>query len=270
MQSTLVGDYLSAFKGSGLDFDQLREYQMGDDIRFIDWNSSAKSNKLMVKQFIEERDRTIILAIDISASSDYSSDHELRSQTIAQVAASLAFIATTNKDKVGALFFSSEIEKWIPPSRGKGHYAKILESIFSIKPKQKSTCIKSALNFLLSLKQRNSILFMLSDWIDDSESYVKLLKIARYKFDFIGIRFLDACEQKLPLYGLIDLEDPETGESVTIDTRKDTDTFLRARQLEQNRLFKKQKIDLLDLSVGKPFVTPLIQFFHHRTRKQIR
>lgn len=270
MQSTLSGDYVSAFKGSGLDFDQLREYQMGDDVRFIDWNCSAKSNKLMIKQFIEERDRTVILAIDVSASSHYSSNHELRSQTIAQVASALAFIATHNKDKVGALFFSDTVEKWIPPNRGKSHYAQILEALCSLTPKNKKTSIQAALHFLLSLKQRNAILFMLSDWIDEIESYEKLLKVARFKFDFIGVRLLDQCEHELPSFGMLDLQDPETGELVTIDTRAITKTFLHARQLEQNIFFKKQKIDLLDLIAGKSFVNSMVKFFHQRTRKQVR
>ncbi len=123
MQTTLTGDYLSAFKGSGLEFDQLREYQIGDDVRAIDWNSSAKMHKIMVKQYIEERDRTIILAIDVSQSNSYSSTEELRKDYIAEVAASLAFIAADSKDKVGALFFSDRVEKWIPPSRGCGQAA---------------------------------------------------------------------------------------------------------------------------------------------------
>jgi len=269
MKSSLSGDYLSAFKGTGLEFDQLREYQMGDDVRFIDWNSSAKMNKVMIKQFIEERDRTVILAIDVSASSQYSSNDELRSHTIAQVAATLAFIATHNKDKVGALFFSDDVEKWIPPNRGKGHYATILETFFSLKPKNKQTNIATALRFLASLKQRNAIVFMLSDWIDSCDSYATLLKIARFKFDFIGVRLLDDCEQELPRFGLLNLQDLETGEMITIDTRI-KNTFLRTRKLEQDKLFKKQKIDLLDLLVGKPFVIKMIQFFHQRTKRQVR
>ena len=152
MQSELGGDYLSAFKGYGLEFDQLREYQMGDDVRFIDWNSSAKMNKIMIKQFIEERDRTVILAIDISASSQYSSNKELRSETIAQVTAALAFIATNSKDKVGAVFFSDRIEKWIAPTRGQAHYGKIIEALFTIKPRGKKTSFIEVLRFLINLK----------------------------------------------------------------------------------------------------------------------
>lgn len=266
-QNTLVGDYLSAFKGRGLEFDQLRDYQIGDDIRFIDWNSSAKMNKMMVKQFVEERDRTIILGIDISSSTFFSSKKDLRSSTISQVATVLAFIATNNKDKVGALFFSDRIEHWIPPKKGLVHYGKILNTIFSIKPERKKTDIKEALKFLISIKKRNAITFLLSDWIDDVQNYSNLLKVASIKFDFVGIRFLDYCEQEIPEFGLIEVCDPETGEKVITDSR--VNIFLKQRRLEQEKLFKKYKIDLLDLSVSRPFINPMINFFHQRVRRQI-
>lgn len=272
MQSQLTGDYLSAFKGTGLDFDQLRDYEMGDDVRFIDWNSSAKANKLVVKQFIEERDRTIILAIDVSASTNFSSTEELRNETIAHLATALTFIANINKDKVGVLFFSDHVEKWIPPSRGKAHYNTILKALFTIKVQNKKTSINQALHFLLSLKKRNAILFMLSDWIDDFEGYSKLLKIARFKYDFIGVRLLDEREEKLPAFGLLPIYDPETGETITIDTRpkkKKINEFLQNYRHEQKKNFEKHKIELLDLEVGKPFINPLIKFFHKRTRRQI-
>ncbi|MFH0898082.1 MAG: DUF58 domain-containing protein, partial [bacterium] len=187
----ITGDYLSAFKGSGLEFDRLRDYQMGDDIRFIDWKSSAKMNKLMVKEFVEERDRTVILGIDISASSLYSSQQELRTESIAQLATTLAFVAQENKDKVGAFFFSDHIEKWIPPCKGNLHIGKIIDTIFTIKPKGKKTNITEALRFLVNLKKRNAIAFMISDWIDVSSLYSKLLRVASVEYDFLAVRILD-------------------------------------------------------------------------------
>lgn len=267
-KNAITGDYLSAFKGTGLEFDQLREYNMGDDIRFIDWNSSAKMNKMMVKQFVEERDRTIILAIDISASSVFSSNEELRESTISNVATTLAFISTHNKDKVGALFFSDKIEKWIAPKKGRSHFGKIVEHLFSIKATNKKTDISQALSFLISLKKKNSVVFLLSDWIDDTDKYSKLLKVASIKFDLIGMRFLDACEHTIPKFGFLDIQDPETGESITIDTRKEN-KYLKNRQEEQEKLFSKNKIDLLDLQVGKPFVNKIIKFLHKRIRRQV-
>ncbi len=275
MQSSIAGDYLSAFKGSGLEFNQLREYQQGDDVRFIDWNSSAKMDKIMVKQFIEERDRTIIIAIDISTSSLYSSTYELRQATIAQVAATLSYIAHVCKDKVGVLFFSDQVEKWIPPSRGSAHVGSIIDTIFSFKPAGKKTSINEALRFLIKLKKRNAVIFMLSDWIDADESYKKLLKIAGVEYDFIGVRLLDTCESTFPDIGLLEVVNPETDMVSFIDTRKTRtllnplNLFLKKRIIEQKKLFDKYSVDLLDLPVGKPFVNTLISFFHLRTRRQI-
>lgn len=271
MQTTLTGDYLSAFKGSGLEFDQIREYMMGDDVRSIDWNSSAKMNKIMMKQFIQERDRTIILAIDLSASGLYSSQHELRRDLMAQVSAVLAYISAENKDKVGALFFTDKIEKWIPPSRSKSHNGKILETIFSIEPQGHKTCIADALKFLISIKKRNAVIFMISDWIDDLSSYSKFLKVAGCEYDFIGIRLTDNCEKELPDIGLVEMQDPESGKNFILDTRKqkELNALLKTRLLEQKNLFNKHKIDLLDLSVGQSFINDIIKFFHMRIRRQI-
>ena len=279
MQSSLSGDYLSAFKGSGLEFDQLREYSAGDDVRFIDWNSSAKMNKIMVKQFIEERDRTIILAIDLSASTLYSSQQELRSDSIAQIAAALAFIANHNKDKIGALFFSDHVEEWIAPSRGNVHVGKIIEKLFSITQvsstnthiAHKKTNISQALKFLVNLKKRSAVVFMLSDWIDNQDEYSKLLRLASCKYDFIGIRLLDECERNFPDIGLLDVIDPETGQQFVLDSRKAKvlHKILTTRLIEQKALFDKYRIDLLDIAIGKPFITPLVHFFSQRIRRSI-
>jgi len=275
MQSTIAGDYLSAFKGTGLEFHQIREYNMGDDVRSIDWLSSAKMNKIMVKQFIEERERTVILAIDVSASTQYSSQHELRTETITQLAGTLAFIASENKDKVGALFFSDTIEQWIPPSKGNVHIGKIIETLFSLKPNNKQTNIAYALSHLIQLKKRNAVVFMISDWIDYTSDYQKLLRIARCEYDFVSVRILDQCEHTLTNIGMLDIYDNETGEMMVIDTRTKSNDghslnhVLQSRLIEQKRLFEKYRIDLLDLTVAQPFINPLIKFFHQRIRRQI-
>jgi len=269
MKSSLSGDYLSAFKGAGLEFDQIREYVPGDDIRFIDWNSSAKMNKLMVKKFVEERDRTIILAIDVSASTRFSSESELKSETINQISAVLSFISINNKDKVGALFFSDRIEKWIPPSKNKTTYSAILKNLLDLEPKSKSTKIEEAIKFLIMLKKQNAIVFLISDWIDELENYSKLLKVASLKYDFIAMRILDKCEKELPKFGLLETQDSETGENVIIDTRQKLNIFLRERLIQQKKTFEKYKIDCLDLNSGEPFINPMIEFFHKRIRRQI-
>lgn len=271
MHTSISGDYLSAFKGSGLEFDQIREYQHGDDIRSIDWNSSAKMNKIMVKQFIEERDRTIILAIDISASSLYSSSFELRQDLIAQLTAAVAYISGENKDKVGVLFFTDQVEKWIPPGRGRAHNGKILETIFSIKPKSCGTNIETALKFLISLKKRNAVVFFVSDWIDDLAKYSKLLKVAGCEYDMICVNVFDKCEQSFPDVGFLQVRDPESGQIFTLDSRQKNqlNNFFAARLLQQQKLFNKYKIDLLNIKIGQSFVLELVNFFHKRIRRQI-
>lgn len=275
MQNVLSGDYISAFKGSGLEFDQIREYNMGDDIRFIDWNSSAKMNKIMVKQFIEERDRTIIIAIDISGSTNYSSTPDLRRNYIAQLAGTLAFIAQESKDKVGVLFFSDRIEKWIPPSKGNVHIGSIIEHIFSLQPTSLKTDLSEPLKFLINLKKRNAVVFMISDWIALNTDYTKLLSMANVEYDFIAVRMLDEREHSFPDVGFIEIQDPESGETVTLDTRKHHKTtknvnlFLGAHAAAGKQLFEKHTIDFLDLTIGRPFVKNLATFFHKRIRRQI-
>ncbi len=274
IQSGLSGDYLSAFKGTGLEFDKIRDYQLGDDVRFIDWNCSARMNKMMVKQFVEERERTIILMIDVSKSEQYSSKKDLKKDMVATISSVLAFVASENKDKVGAFFFSDKVEKWIAPARGELHVGKILEKIFSIKPTSNKTNINEALKFLIKLKKRNSVVFMLSDWIDDINNYSKILKVASCEYDFVGVRILDDCEKSFPNVGLLQIRDLETDKVITIDTRKSEgkktiNTFLNVRLLEQKGLFDKYKIDLLDLTVDQPFIHPMINFFRSRIRRQI-
>ena len=275
MKTGLSGDYLSAFKGAGLEFEKIREYQSGDDVRFIDWNSSARSNKIMVKQFVEERERTVILVIDISASSLYSSKEDLKKDLIANVASSLSFIASNSNDNVGALFFSDKVEKWIPPAKGDLHVGKIIENIFTIKPSGVRTNILETLKFLIKLKKKNAIVFMISDWLDDISSYSKILKVVSCEYDFLGVRVLDDCEKNFPDVGLLQCKDLESGKEVFINTGgKDKDgnvlgKILKMRCLEQDRLFTKYKIDLLDLTVGRQFVNPMVSFFRKRIRRQI-
>ena len=274
MRNTLSGDYLSAFKGSGLEFEQIREYIPGDDIRTIDWNSSAKMDKIMVKQFVQERDRTVIIAIDVSKSTFFSSSNELKKQAIESLAGTLALIASTNKDNVGVLLFSDIIEQWVAPSKGNVHLGTILKTIFSFNPQGSKTNLAQALQFLIALKKRNAVVFMISDWIDTTSSYTKFLKIAGCEYDFVGVRMLDTVEKQFPDIGLIDLEDSEEGVLLTINATKSMNQgsihyVLHSRFIEQKKLFEKYSIDLLDLAVEKSFLTPLINFFHKRIRRQV-
>jgi uncharacterized protein (DUF58 family) len=269
MQTTLAGDYVSAFKGSGLEFHQIREYQRGDDVRAIDWNSSAKMNKVMVKQFIEERDRTVIIAIDVSGSGGYGSAQELRHEVSSELAATLAFIAQENKDNVGVLFFTDTIKQWIPPSKSSTNFGRIIENIFTTKPSG-GTDITQALRFLISLKKRNAIVFMISDWIDQSRDYSPLLRVMAHEYDFVCMRTLDRCERDLPNVGLLEVIDPETGAHVLLNTSDKTiQAFLHRRLAAQRALFEKNRIDMLDIPLHEPFVQALTKFFHKRIQRQI-
>lgn len=272
MASALSGDYLSAFKGSGLEFHQIRDYVPGDDVRFIDWNSSAKMNKIMIKQFVEERERTILLVFDLSSSTFVSSKEELKHDAMANVAAMLAFIAHENKDKVGALFFSDVVEHWITPSKGNIHLANIMKHLFESKPERKGTNIAQALRFLISLKKRGAIVFFISDFIDASTESFDLLKIARREYDFIAVRVTDQTEHTLPDIGLLEVQDSETGMISTIDTRRGphgVSFFLTKRMAEQKRLFEKLRIDHIDIMTGRPFFNDIARFFKQRIRRQI-
>ena len=273
MRSALSGDYLSAFRGSGLEFDQLREYQLGDDPRCIDWNSSAKTDTLMVKQYREERDRTIILAIDTSSSLDYSSQEEQRKELVEQLAASIAYIAGENNDKVGALFFSDRIDQWIAPARGSAHHNRILESIFLQNYEHKETDIATALRFLMNLKKKGAVLFLISDWIDENPMLSKLLKIISCEYDTIALRIIDPCEYLLPAVGLIDMYDPEGASFFTLNCSKkellSINKLLTQRLDMQKRMLSRYRVETVDLTVGKPFITPLLTFFRQRTRRQI-
>ncbi|MCK4499173.1 DUF58 domain-containing protein, partial [Candidatus Babeliales bacterium] len=206
VHSAMAGDYAAAFKGTGFEFDQIREYVAGDDVRFVDWNASAKAGSLMVKECVPERDRTIIFAIDCSASNLYSSQENLRKTVILQVASALAFIANNTHDKVGALLFSDTVHQWFAPKCGEGHIAKILESIYSITASGKATNFSECFKFLADLRKKNAVLFVISDWIagcDESShegyiQYERLLKLISCEYDLVAVRVLDECEYDFP------------------------------------------------------------------------
>ena len=276
MRTSLIGDYLSAFKGSGMEFDQLREYVPGDDVRSIDWYGSLKADKTMVKQFVEERDRTVIVMLDLSASTFFSSQSQLKRDLMVEVASALAFVASNTKDRVGALLYSDRVEKWIAPSRGRMHVSTILDAMLCAPATHRGSDIGQALRFLAGLKMRQAVVFILSDFIDDLERVTALLKLANCKHDCIALRFLDPREQQMPAIGLLEVEDIESGNIVTLDARgqrkqgdANINTMLTARMLQQKRLCEAQKIDLLDLQVGKPYLHSLVQFFHQRIRRSI-
>jgi hypothetical protein len=268
LSGSLVGDTRSALKGTGFEFDQIREYQQGDDVRFIDWRASARTDKILVKQFIEERSRTLLLAVDISASSFFSSSQELRHDILAQVTSALAMVAEYGKDKVGLCLFSDKIEAYIPPGSGKFHVHTIMEAVFGAEPQHKKTNIAIALEHLAQLKRRDAIVFMLSDFIDTN--FEKQLGLVGAMYDFIAVRYLDKNEQAVPAVGLVEIEDIETGRHYTVDMRKkgahSINTHLAERITQQDNLFARYGIDVLDLVNDKHIIGDVIKFFRRRMR----
>ena len=264
LSGSYVGDYSSAKKGAGFECDQIREYQLGDDVRFIDWKSSAKSNKLLVKQYIEERNRSVILAVDMSASSFYGSSKQIKFDVLSEIAAVLSLVADYGKDQASLLLFTDQVELFIPPGRGRKHIHKIMEKLFSFKPTHKKTNIDSALDRLAKLNRRDSIVFLLSDFVGDISP--KKLSVVSRLYDLVAIRCVDKNEHMLPSVGFINVEDIETSEQVLLDTRgsKQINKYLKKRLLEQENIFKKYGVDFLDVSPDKAFIGDIIVFFRRR------
>lgn len=260
LSGTQLGDYSSARKGSGLEFDQLREYQPGDDIRFIDWNSSARHNNVMVREYIEERNRTIMLVVDGSGSQFYGSSNQLKQDLVAQVSSVLAIIADSCKDSVGLILFEDEVKTVLPAKRGRRHVHALMEKVFTHQGVQK-TSIKKALERLIVMNQKDMVVFLLSDFIDTG--YEKLLKIVCKKYETIAIRCLDKCEVNFPSVGYVQMVDSETGEQGLIHA-SNLPGILHARLKETDDLLKKCGAELLTLETKQPFVGQLVRFFRQR------
>lgn len=264
ISGTLIGDVSSAQKGSGFEFDQIREYQQGDDVRFIDWKSSARMNKILVKQYIEERSRTVVLAVDVSGSTFFSSHDELKTNVMSQVAAVLALVAEFGHDRVALLLFSDIIELFIPPGKTKHHIHAVMQSLFSFKPQRSGTDINVALDYVARLKRKDMITFLISDF--SRADFSKQLSIVTKKCELVAVRCLDQTEYQLPLIGLLTVQDPETGTIHTIKGSGAVNDFLKKRIIEQNNVFRQYGIDHIEVTPGKPFMGDLIRFFRKRMR----
>lgn len=264
LSGALIGDYNSARKGLGFEFDQIREYQMGDDVRFIDWNSTAKANKLLVKQYIEERNRTVVIAVDVSSSSFFSSVKLAKFDVMAQVAAVLALVADYGKDHASLVLFSDEVELVVPPKTGKKHIHQIMKCLFEHKSEKKKTNLAAVLKTLATMRSKDAIVFLISDFID--QDFECSLQVVAKKYDLVAIRCLDTNEQVFPNVGFLAIDDIETGQRLSLDTRRKSKVgaFLRKRLLDQSTLFKKCGIDHLEIAPGKPFFGDIIRFFRRR------
>ncbi len=266
LSGLLIGDSRSAMKGSGFEFDQLRDYRMGDDIRCIDWKSSARYNDILIKQYVEERNRTIILAVDVSASSFFSSSCESRWDLFQQVAAVLTIVAEYGRDNVSLLLFSDEVELFIPPGRGRAHTHLLLNRLFSFEPHNNKTSLAAVLKKLSAMKRQDSVIFLLSDFID--HGYEKFLSVVAKNHDLIALCSVDRYELMLPDVGLLPIEDIETGRAVLLDTRaksgKKLETYLNDRHSHQKKLFKKYRVDYLEVCDHKSMIADIVRFFRQR------
>lgn len=264
------GEYHSVFKGRGMSFSEVREYQIGDDVRAIDWNVTARFDHPFIKIFEEERELTVMLLVDMSGSQFFGSQGQLKRDIAVEISAILAFSAMKNNDKVGALLFSDQIEKFIPPRKGRSHALRIVRELISFEPKHTATSIKEALNYLNHILKKRSIVFVISDFMDSG--YEAALRVAGKRHDLIGIRLLDRRENELPRVGLVTFRDAETGAQRWVDTANaKVSAAFRAyrRAVEDSRraTFIKAKLDSIDIRLDKPYMKPLVDFFRLRERR---
>ena len=266
-QQMFSGEYHSAFKGRGMAFSEVREYQYGDDVRNIDWNVTARLNHPYVKVFEEERELTVMLLIDVSGSHLFGTTSQYKSELIAETAATLAFSAIHNNDKVGVVMFSDKIEKFIPPKKGSSHILRIIRELIGYKPEGRGTDISEALRYFTNITKKRSTAFLMSDMIDDD--YENALKIAAGKHDLAVLRIDDPRERTLPNIGLTAFEDLESGALQWIDTssplaRKAYEEHYRHYEEKSEQLMQKYGIDHVTLTTGQDFVKPLIGLFKMR------
>ena len=264
-----AGQYHSAFKGKGMSFSEVREYQYGDDVRDIDWNVTARQNKPYIKVFEEERELTVMLLIDVSNSLDFGSVKQMKKDMVTEIAATLAFSAIQNNDKIGVIFFSDRIEKFIPPKKGRKHILYIIRELLDFKPESKRTDIKMAVEYLTNVIKKRCVTFMMSDFIDDND-YRNALTIANRKHDIVAIQVYDRRLAELPDVGLMKVRDAETGHEQWIDTssaklRNAHHAWWKERQVRLAETFTKSNVDSVSVRTDQDYVKSLLNLFAKRS-----
>jgi len=264
------GQYESVFKGMGMEFSEVREYFPGDDVRAIDWNVTARFGRPFIKKFTEERELTIVLMVDLSGSEQFGSREKSKAEIACEIGAIIAFSALKNQDKVGLILFTEEPEKYLPAKKGRRHVLRIIREILMYRPQKKGTHIQKALEFLNDVVKRRAVVFLISDFI--GENYEKLLRITNKKHDLITIVLNDEREKNLPPIGLLELEDSETGERVLIDSGDPNFTsqymkLVSEEEEKRSKLFKKTRIDSVEIRSDQSYVTPLYRFFRMRAKR---
>jgi uncharacterized protein (DUF58 family) len=264
------GEYHSVFKGRGMEFSEVREYQFGDEIRTIDWNVTARLDHPYVKVFEEERELTVMLLVDMSGSQYFGSQASLKRDIAVELSAILAFSAMKNNDKVGAILFTDKVEKFIAPRKGRSHCLRIIRELLSFEPAHRTTSIKTVLEHLNHIQKKRSIVFLISDFMD--EGYDSALRIAGKRHDLIGVVLNDPRETELPSVGLVTFRDAETGKQRWIDTgdhrlRSGYKNYRGAVQKARQSMFLKSKLDKIDIPLDRPYMKPLVDFFRLRERR---
>ena len=270
VNTVFAGEYESVFKGQGITFDEVREYQVGDEIRTIDWNVTARMGQAYIKKYVEERELVMMLVVDMSASTSFGSIAETKAEIAAEIAALLAFSAIKNNDKVGLVCFTDTVEHFVAPRKGNRHVLRVVRDILRFQPQQSRTNIETALTFVDKVLKPHSVVFLISDFKDIG--YEKQLRLSSKRHSLIAITLQDRREMELPDVGLIELEDAESGETMIVDTRSE-----EARQLytelnqradaERRQIFRASQVDSILIRTDEPYVKPLIQFFRQRAAK---
>jgi len=268
-RNIFAGEYHTAFKGRGMAFSEVREYQFGDDIRNIDWNVTARYNKPFVKIYEEERELTVMLLIDVSGSREFGSNDKLKKNIVTEIAAVLAFSAISNNDKIGVIFFSEKIEKFIPPKKGRSHILRIISELIDFEPEARGTDISGAIRYLTNAIKKRCTAFVISDFIQKDPSLENALSIANNRHDVVALRIYDDRETRLPDIGMIKLKDAETGQYVWIDTsdKKARDTYRvwwKRLSAQLDSSFKKSGVDYVEISTNHDYVKSLISLFKKR------
>ncbi|AMO20257.1 DUF58 domain-containing protein [Flavobacterium columnare] len=262
------GEYHTSFKGRGMTFSEVRQYQYGDDVRAIDWNVTAKYKEPYIKVFEEERELTMMLMVDVSGSENFGTKNQLKSEVVTEIAATLAFSATQNNDKIGLILFSNQIELYIPPKKGKSHVLRIIRELIEFEPKSKQTNIGNTLEFLSATQKKKAIVFMISDFITD-DNYEKILKIASKKHDITGVRVFDIREEKIPDIGLVAMQDTETDAIQWINTssknvRLQYEKYYQEKVNYFKDIFSKCGAGTVHTRVDESYVTKLLGYFKSR------
>lgn len=271
-RNIFAGEYHSAFKGRGMAFSEVREYQYGDDIRNIDWNVTARFNHPYIKIYEEERELTVMLLVDVSNSRVFGTQSQLKKNLITEISAVLSFSAIQNNDKIGVILFSDKVEKFIPPKKGRTHILRIIRELIEFKPENKKTDISEALRYLTNAIKKRSTAFIISDFIDDKDGtprFDEAIRIANRKHDLIGLKIYDKREKELPSVGIIRMKDAETGEYAWVDTtsnslRRNYANWYKTMEESVNETLVKAGVDFVSIATDQDYVKPLINLFKKR------